>query len=42
MIDDDTLKTLLRINDGLLQLCNFLNESGTWKIHPGLCRWWTT
>jgi hypothetical protein len=26
MIDDDTLKQLLRINDGLLQLCKFLNE----------------
>jgi hypothetical protein len=25
-IDDDTLKQLLRINDELLQLCNFLNE----------------
>jgi hypothetical protein len=26
MIDDDTLKQLLRINDDLLQLCKFLNE----------------
>jgi hypothetical protein len=26
MIDDDTLKQLLRINDGLMQLCKFLNE----------------
>jgi len=26
MIDDDTLKQLLRINDGLFQLCKFLNE----------------
>src|SRR4030095_14685062 len=26
MIDDDTLKELLRINDELLQLCKFLNE----------------
>jgi hypothetical protein len=26
MIDDDTLKQLLRINDELMQLCNFLNE----------------
>jgi hypothetical protein len=26
MIDDDTLKQLLRINDELLQLCKFLNE----------------
>jgi hypothetical protein len=26
MIDDDTLKQLLRINDELLELCKFLNE----------------
>jgi len=26
MIDDDTLKQLLRINDELLQLCKRLNE----------------
>jgi hypothetical protein len=26
MIDDDTLKELLRINDELMQLCKFLNE----------------
>jgi hypothetical protein len=26
MIDDDTLKRLLRINDELLQLCKWLNE----------------
>jgi len=26
MIDDDTLKQLLRINDELLQLCQWLNE----------------
>jgi hypothetical protein len=26
MIDDDTLKQLLRINDKLLQLCKWLNE----------------
>jgi hypothetical protein len=26
MIDDNTLKQLLRINDELLQLCKFLNE----------------
>jgi hypothetical protein len=26
MIDDDTLKKLLRINDELMQLCKFLNE----------------
>jgi hypothetical protein len=28
MIDDDTLKRLLRINDELLQLCKFLNKKG--------------
>jgi hypothetical protein len=26
MIDDDTLKQLLRVNDELMQLCKFLNE----------------
>jgi hypothetical protein len=26
MIDEDSLKQLLRINDELLQLCKFLNE----------------
>jgi hypothetical protein len=26
MIDDDTLKQLLRINDELIQLCKWLNE----------------
>jgi hypothetical protein len=26
MIDDDTFKQLLRINDELMQLCKFLNE----------------
>ena len=26
MIDDDTLKQLLRINDDLFQLCKWLNE----------------
>jgi hypothetical protein len=26
MIDDDTLKQLLRVNDELLQLCKWLNE----------------
>jgi hypothetical protein len=26
MIDDDTLKQLLRINDELLRLCKWLNE----------------
>jgi hypothetical protein len=27
MIDDDTLKKLLRVNDELIQLCKWLNES---------------
>ena len=27
VIDDDTLKQLLRINDELLQLCKWLNEA---------------
>jgi hypothetical protein len=27
-IDDDTLKLLLRINDELLQICKWLNETG--------------
>jgi len=26
MIDDDTLKELLRIDDGLMELCKWLNE----------------
>ena len=26
MIDDDTLKQLLRINDELMQLCKWLND----------------
>jgi hypothetical protein len=26
MIDDDTLKQLLRINDEVMQLCKWLNE----------------
>ena len=27
MIDDDTLKQLLRIDDGLMELCKWLNET---------------
>jgi hypothetical protein len=34
MFDDDTLMPLLRINDELLQLCKWLNENATWKLHP--------
>jgi hypothetical protein len=36
MIDDDTLKQLLRINDELLQLCKWLNEKRDRERHPGL------
>jgi hypothetical protein len=41
MIDDDTLKQLLRI-DELMQLCKWLNEIATWTLHPALYHWWTT
>ena len=34
MIDDDTLKQLLRIDDELMQLCKWLNENAIWKLHP--------
>jgi hypothetical protein len=36
MIDDDTLKQLLRINDELLQLCKFLNEKRDMATSPRL------
>jgi hypothetical protein len=36
MIDDDTLKQLLRINDGLLQLCKWLNEKRDTEISSRL------
>ena len=36
MIDDDTLKQLLRINDELLQLCKFLNEKRDMKTSSRL------
>ena len=36
MIDDDTLKQLLRINDDLLQLCKWLNEMRDTKISARL------
>jgi hypothetical protein len=42
MIDDDTLKQLLRINDELLQLCKFLNEKLDMETSPVLYHWWTT
>jgi hypothetical protein len=38
MIDDDTLKQLLRINDELMQLCKWLNEKrdteNFFQAHP--------
>ena len=36
MIDDDTLKQLLRINDELLQLCKWLNEKRDTEISSRL------
>jgi hypothetical protein len=42
MIDDDSLKQLLRINDELLQLWQVAErKSATWKPHL-LYRSWTT
>jgi hypothetical protein len=36
MIDDDTLKQLLRINDELMQLCKLLNEKRDTEISSRL------
>lgn len=36
MIDDDTLKQLLRINDELMQLRKWLNEKRDREISSGL------
>jgi hypothetical protein len=36
MIDDDTLKQLLRINDGLFQVCKKLNEKREIEISSRL------
>ena len=36
MIDDDTLKQLLRINDELYQLCKLLNEKHDTEISSRL------
>jgi hypothetical protein len=36
MIDDDTLKQLLRINDELFQLCKWLNEKRDTEISSRL------
>jgi hypothetical protein len=42
MIDDDTLKQLLRIDDELMQLCKWLNKSAISKFRLGSYLWWTT
>jgi hypothetical protein len=42
LIDDDTLKQLLRINDELLQLCKWLKEKRDMELHPALYPSWTT
>jgi hypothetical protein len=42
MIDDDTLKQLLRIDDELLQLCRWLNEKRDMETSSRLYHWWTT
>jgi hypothetical protein len=36
VIDDDTLKQLLRINDELMQLCKWLNEQRDIKVSSRL------
>jgi len=36
MIDDDTLKQLLRIDDGLMRLCKWLNEKPDVQISSRL------
>jgi hypothetical protein len=36
MIDDDTLKQLLRINDELMKVSKWFTKSATWKLHPAL------
>jgi len=36
MIDDDTLKQLLQINDGLFQLCKSLNDKREIEISSRL------
>ena len=42
MIDDDTLKQLLRINDELLQLSKWLNEKRDMETSSRLYPSWTT
>ena len=39
MIDDDTLKQLLRINDELLQLCKSLNEKHDIETSSRIIHW---
>jgi hypothetical protein len=41
MIDDDTLKQLLRVNDELLQLCKWLNEERDMASSSRLYLSWT-
>jgi hypothetical protein len=41
MIDDDTVKQLLRINDGLMDLCKWLNERRDIETSSRLIPWWT-
>jgi hypothetical protein len=41
MIDDDTLKQLLRINDEVLQLCKWLNEKRDIETSSALHLSWT-
>jgi hypothetical protein len=36
MIDDDSLKELLRIDDGLMELCKWLNERRDMEISSRL------
>jgi hypothetical protein len=42
IIDDDTLKQLLRINDELFQLCKWLNEKRDTETSSRLNHSWTT
>jgi hypothetical protein len=42
MIDDDTLKQLLRINDALFSYASGSPTSATSKLHLVLYPWWTT
>jgi hypothetical protein len=35
IIDDDILKRLLRINDGLFRICQSLNDMARYRYHRG-------